>query len=552
MATINVLKGLIGKEDLNFGTGTFSRLKSDGTNQSMTKFGLHTFAKALSITDYGAVGDGTTDDTDAIQETIDAAAENRTTDSWSVEVLRQVYVPCATRGYLIKGHLIIPEGVEIIGENIYGSRFFLHENGWTSSAAKIRDANYDGVTRSKNFGIRNICFLCDPNDPDAMFALSGVSMLEWKNVTEAHLINCRFINHTYEAQFEPYDNPGTSNKDADGVTSIKLVEGVAINIDDCGFDRGYQHIHAIRQTNNAMAWCRVHNCYFYNSSNYALRMGVQSELNAVTGNIFDIPSARGNAGRGIWLENDASSPSANNTFTGNVVRCVKEALIIDGDSNQVVGGSYRTTTSGLAPVAINGDNNTFNAKTQSTGTTYEIEVGGSRNLIIPSPHKENSDAYGEVGGANAATDNVVIFPDRLMVAGKQWLKTKSIELTDVSTLYNLANLYVPQTFTALKVKVSVSGNVAGGVGLRQAEYSFFVQRAGSAVTSQEIYAETQEYGAGSGRALEIVCADVDDDNVKFQVQRIAGSATNVSAVIEVTMQAQPSRQYSFYLRDLTI
>lgn len=551
MSTVNILKGLIGKQDFNIGVGSFSRLKSNGTSQTMDRLGHHTFAKAFSVMDYGAVGDGVIDDTDAIQETIDAAAENRTTDSWSLEELRQVYVPCAERGYLIKGHLIVPEGVEIIGENIYGSRLFLHANGWTTDNAKIRDANYDGVTASKNFGFRNICFCMDFNDPSTAAALSDVAMVELRKVTEAHFINCRFINHTYPAQFAPYSISAASY-DADGVTSIKLKEGVGINIDDCGFDRGNTHIHAVRVTNNGIAWSRIHNCYFYNSSNYALRMGVQCELNSVTGNIFDLPAARGNAGRGIWIENDSTSPSENNTFNGNVVRAVNEALICDGNSNQFVGGQYRSTTSGKTPVTITGDMNLFIAKTRSTGTTYEINVSGESNLIIPSPHKENSNAYGESGGANAAVGNIVLFQDRIHAAGKQFIKTKTLTLTSASTWYDLANLYVPQTFTALKVKLSVSGNVAGGIGLRQVEYSFFVQRAGGSVTSQEIYAETQEFGAGSGRALEIQATDVDADNIKFQVQRLVGSSTNVSAVIEVTLQAQPSRQYSFYLTDLTI
>lgn len=48
MATFNIFKGLLGKEDISPGTGSFTRRKSDGTNQTLNKINLEAFATAPS------------------------------------------------------------------------------------------------------------------------------------------------------------------------------------------------------------------------------------------------------------------------------------------------------------------------------------------------------------------------------------------------------------------------------------------------------------------------------------------------------------------------
>ena len=111
MATINVTRGLIGQEDISYGNGTFSRATSTGGTQDITK--LSSGVEVYNVKDYGAKGDGVTDDTSAIQAAID-----------SIPTVADGPTGLSTGGvcvlpegeYLISAKLTVPSLVSLQGE----------------------------------------------------------------------------------------------------------------------------------------------------------------------------------------------------------------------------------------------------------------------------------------------------------------------------------------------------------------------------------------------------------------------------------------------------
>ena len=80
MATINITRGLIGKEDVSYGNGTFTRATSTGGTQNITK--LSSGVEVFNVKDYGAIGDGVVNDTAAFVLAIASG--------------RHVYIPSGT------------------------------------------------------------------------------------------------------------------------------------------------------------------------------------------------------------------------------------------------------------------------------------------------------------------------------------------------------------------------------------------------------------------------------------------------------------------------
>ena len=177
MANITVKKGLIGQEDINLGTGTFSRAKSDGSAQTITKVnaeqlitlpaGTRTVstvtdylanAAVHNVKDYGAVGDGSTDDVAAFLLAVTACiADNGT-----------LYIPAGT--YLYSALPIdITDSMSVVGDGRRSS-ILRPTSSYTGFAVRVNEcwrnsgegqaiAAYDGSASKAGVQLRDFAII---------------------------------------------------------------------------------------------------------------------------------------------------------------------------------------------------------------------------------------------------------------------------------------------------------------------------------------------------------------------------------------------------------
>lgn len=124
-------------------------------------------AKTFNVLQYGAVADGSTDSTNAIQTAVDLAAAKRGT----------VVIPAGN--YLLEGTVQLKSNVKIQGE---GTGTILKKKNAGNMMTAI------GNVRRSNITIRNLTF-----DIDYQPSASGILLSYVSNVT---ISNCRFLNAT--------------------------------------------------------------------------------------------------------------------------------------------------------------------------------------------------------------------------------------------------------------------------------------------------------------------------------------------------------------------
>ena len=109
--TVDVTKSLVGEEDISFGDGTFSRTTSTGGSQTMNK--VRRTPRWVNVKDptYGATGDGTTDDADAIIAAINAVYDK---DRGDRSTMGNVYFPPGE--YRSSKQIRVPAYVRLIGD----------------------------------------------------------------------------------------------------------------------------------------------------------------------------------------------------------------------------------------------------------------------------------------------------------------------------------------------------------------------------------------------------------------------------------------------------
>ena len=455
MAVINILKGLIGKEDLNIGSGTFTRLKSDGTSQTMTKVNLRSFNTGIfNVKDYGAAGDGSSNDTLAIQSAIDAAQDA----SGGV-----VYFPAGT--YSVTSQLTIakrsgtlPQSsvvLSIVGE---GAPFTIVQ--WDGTAGTCLKLEGDASGNNNSFLMSDIAFKNNGTGTiglDLNFAtfsptLERVQVWQFsdknydlENFENGAMYQCR-------AELGEIDGDGKTSKygiylnNANGI----LLSGVQVHGEGSrnGTDGSYG-IYAI-------------DCDSIVGENVIIEGGGTgaSPTNLDVGycDAGGLTSTRGHGGnklhayiervsRGVYLQGNSTRPARNYQLTGRISGNIDTACIaLDYADNvsisqmhlQANSASYVTTTSNTNDVHIG--QNTYS---NGTGISYDSDMS---RLIIPNEgwywQAPNEKASGtnqtSTVSATDFTTSQVSGDERIPLAGIYRLKLTVNTVGDAGTICTIA------------------------------------------------------------------------------------------------------------------
>lgn len=125
----NFIYGQLGRQDVLHGFGTQSVILPNGSTATIDKIGLHTWSSWRNVSDFGAVGDGSTDDTVAIQAAIDNLYVTDQTGG-------VVFFPV---GNFLISQIEIPPGISILGcgigpSSLYTGTFITQKTGVNVSA----------------------------------------------------------------------------------------------------------------------------------------------------------------------------------------------------------------------------------------------------------------------------------------------------------------------------------------------------------------------------------------------------------------------------------
>jgi hypothetical protein len=264
---------------------TFAQIQSTPTESTF-----------YDVRDYGAVGDGTTDDSGAFQDAVDAAS--------LAGGQRRVYAPDTANGYAFGATVTVPDNILIFGDNKKGLQLsrIKPTSGFTAPLFKTDDY---GVTRKLRVGLEGLYL------DGSSTTLTAIAM----NCQESHFRDLTIKNcFTYGIHLG-------------GVGSGATQQALNNHIEDCylsGLTGSVEFFDGIFIDYNS-ADNTIRDSYVEACKDAGIRSrGYNNKF--INNHIYNVSGTGGGAGHGFYVETAADHDISHNY----IELIVKSAVFIDG------------------------------------------------------------------------------------------------------------------------------------------------------------------------------------------------------------------------------
>lgn len=217
------------RSDLLSDTGTTLVKYKSTLSGAVSRTLREKLAEAISVTDFGAKGDGTTDDTAAFTAALEAAYRSGSKGA-------SVYVPASNAAYVVNG-LIITSGVRLFSDGKYGATIKTTTGSSITIRARfvqIDGLNFEGAGKSagNTVGIRiEEALVTVVNNA---FAFFDTAFMSRKGFSAAELIvqNNRFASCNYGVFLEggQINSHFLNNTYSDNNTHIHVSEDLSLGV----------------------------------------------------------------------------------------------------------------------------------------------------------------------------------------------------------------------------------------------------------------------------------------------------------------------------------
>jgi len=419
-------------------------------------FNTSSIVRVLNVKDFGATGDGTTNDTTAIQAALDAVPAGG----------GLVFVPRGVYRVLIPN--ITVSGTQLVGEGDGSCLKLVDSPGSVSGGATVLRINRDGVDPIENVRIANLQI--DGNKSTFGSVSASAEGIDSDNTVNLTIENCYIHDVNGDAIDCDGNNPGLqirNNRIKDGNLQALHIYGA-----NDAIVTGNQ-IENCSNTPDALATHPVDFLAFGTNvpdgiifSNNTIRgcgggldvrsvQGILVEGNAITDTTTDI-----SLGDGILVRSSGSGINRRIVVRGNYIRNTAANGILVTGSNIVIEGNtiVNPATSGFE---IRGNDNIIRNNTVMLAGTQGVRLLGCANPII-----ENNTILNAVSRGIRAETLSGVHVSNAVIRGNHVLNSgaNSIDLVGPNQRFAVTENYIESTAASTAVLIAgESGSPMSGV-----------------------------------------------------------------------------------------